>query len=74
MISQWGFDLHSLTTNDFEHIHKFLLAICMSSLKNYLLRSSSHFLIELFGFFFLLLSCFNSLYVLICDLQIVLTI
>ena len=51
----------SLITNDVEHVCMCVLAICMSSLEKYVLKSFVHFKIALF---FLLLSCTNSLYIL----------
>ena len=45
--------------NDIEHLFVYLLAICISSLEKYLLRSSAHFKINCF----LLMSCMSSLYI-----------
>ena len=51
----------SLIISDAEHLFTCLLTFCISSLED---RSSAHFSIGLFAFFFFLLDCMSCLYIL----------
>ena len=52
----------SLRIIDVEHLFKYVLAICLSSLEKYLFEFSTHFFIGLFAFLFL--NCRSSRYIL----------
>ena len=62
VISHYSFNLHFSKNELCWASFHVLLAICMSSLEKYLLKSFFHFLIGFLGF--LVLSCMNFLYVL----------
>ena len=61
MISHCGLNLNFPHDRDAEHLFIYLFVICMLSVEKYLFKSFAHFKLD---FFFLLLSCRNSLYIL----------
>ena len=63
--TEWLCTHATVLINDIEHLFTYLLPICISSLKKYLLKSFAHFKIKfLLLLFFLLLVSRNSLYTL----------